>query len=82
MLLYMYACEECMPCCCVLLCMYTCNIHTLPSKTLYIPSTCVPLLLVALAFRAQLVEEVPVADNDQRVDVLVTADGVLECSKQ
>lgn len=34
---------------------------------------------VALAFQTQLVDAVPMADNDQRVDVLVTADGVIEC---
>lgn len=37
------------------------------------------VLSVALAFRAQVVDAVPMADNDQRVDVLVTADGVFEC---
>ncbi len=36
---------------------------------------------VALAFHVQLVDEVPVADNDQCVDILVTADGVHECGR-
>ena len=30
---------------------------------------------VALAFQAQMVEEVPIAENDRGVDVIVTADG-------
>ena len=30
---------------------------------------------VALAFRAQMVEEVPIAENDRGVDIIVTADG-------
>lgn len=39
-----------------------------------------PPLLVALAFRAQMVDAVPVADNDEDVDLIVTADGVLRCT--
>lgn len=30
---------------------------------------------VALAFRAQMVEEVPIAENDRGVDVIVTPEG-------
>lgn len=37
-------------------------------------------LLVALAFRAQLVGEVPVEEHDARVDAIVTADEVIACS--
>lgn len=35
---------------------------------------------VALAFRAQMVDEVPVAENDRGVDVIVTADGPIAVS--
>ncbi len=35
---------------------------------------------VALAFRAQMVEEVPMAENDRGVDVIVTADGLTAVS--
>ena len=37
-------------------------------------------LLVALAYRAQLVPEVPVEPHDARVDAIVTADEVIACS--
>ena len=36
---------------------------------------CVVCSAVALAFHAQMVEEVPMAENDRGVDVIVTADG-------
>jgi len=39
-----------------------------------------PPLLAALAFRSQVLREVPVAAHDERVDLLVTADGVEACS--
>ncbi|PSC73762.1 mitochondrial carrier [Micractinium conductrix] len=39
-----------------------------------------PPLLVALAFRAQMVGEVPVEPHDARVDAIVTADEVIACS--
>lgn len=41
-----------------------------------------PPLLVALAFRAQMMEQVPVDDLDQPVDLIVTADGVMYCSER
>lgn len=41
---------------------------------------CVPA--VALAFRAQLVGEVPVAPNDRDVDIIVTADSQILCSER
>ena len=37
-------------------------------------------LAVALAFRAQMVEEVPVGENDRNVDLIVTADGTIAAS--
>lgn len=37
------------------------------------------LVTVALAFRAQVVDKVPMADNDQRIHVLVTPEEVVEC---
>lgn len=39
-----------------------------------------PPLLVALAFRAQMVEEVPVQPHDVGVDAIITADEVIACS--
>lgn len=39
-----------------------------------------PPLLVALAFRAQIVEDVPHGSDDVQVDAVVTADGVVACS--
>ncbi|KAL4447953.1 hypothetical protein ABPG75_005172 [Micractinium tetrahymenae] len=39
-----------------------------------------PPLLVALAFRAQLVEAVPVEPHDALVDAIVTADEIIACS--
>ncbi|KAK9902126.1 hypothetical protein WJX75_005309 [Coccomyxa subellipsoidea] len=39
-----------------------------------------PPLLVALAYRAQMVEAVPMCPYDKSVDVVVTADGMLFCS--
>lgn len=39
-----------------------------------------PPLLVALAYRAQMVAHVPTDAHDQVVDVVVTADGALACS--
>ena len=39
-----------------------------------------PPLLVALAFRAQMVGQVPVEPHDARVDAIVTADEVITCS--
>ncbi|BDA48163.1 5-formyltetrahydrofolate cyclo-ligase [Coccomyxa sp. Obi] len=39
-----------------------------------------PPLLVALAYRAQLVEAVPMCDYDRPVDIIVTADSLLPCS--
>ena len=39
-----------------------------------------PPLLAALAFRAQVLAEVPVAAHDEQIDILVTADGVEACS--
>ena len=35
---------------------------------------------VALAFRAQMVEQVPMADNDRGVDVIVIQDGAIAVS--
>ena len=39
-----------------------------------------PPLLVALAYRAQLVGEVPVEPHDARVDAIVTADEAIVCT--
>ncbi|EIE18577.1 5-Formyltetrahydrofolate cycloligase [Coccomyxa subellipsoidea C-169] len=39
-----------------------------------------PPLLVALAFRAQMVGAVPMCPYDRSVDIIVTADGMLSCS--
>lgn len=39
-----------------------------------------PPLLVALAFRAQMVGEVPVQPHDERVDAIITADEVITCT--
>jgi 5-formyltetrahydrofolate cyclo-ligase len=39
-------------------------------------------LLVALAFRAQMMDQVPVDNLDQPVDIIVTADGVMCCSER
>jgi len=36
---------------------------------------CIVCFAVALAFRAQMVDEVPMAENDRGVDIIVTADG-------
>eukprot|EP00879_Flechtneria_rotunda_P011934 GHRR01012465.1.p1 GENE.GHRR01012465.1~~GHRR01012465.1.p1 ORF type:complete len:205 (+),score=56.37 GHRR01012465.1:532-1146(+) len=36
--------------------------------------------LVALAFREQLVEQIPMGPQDRRVDILATADGMISCS--
>lgn len=41
-----------------------------------------PPLLVALAFKAQIVDSVPMMDHDRRIDVLVTADGVHQISER
>jgi len=38
-----------------------------------------PPLLVALAFREQLMEAVPMSAHDQRVDIIVTADDIHYC---
>ena len=35
---------------------------------------------VALAYRAQMVEAVPMCDYDRPVDIIVTADNMLTCS--
>ncbi len=35
---------------------------------------------VALAYRAQMVEAVPMCDYDRPVDIIVTADSMLSCS--
>ena len=35
---------------------------------------------VALAFEAQMVESVPVEPHDRNVDIIVTAQGMLDCS--
>lgn len=35
---------------------------------------------VALAYRAQMVESVPMCDYDRPVDIIVTADSILSCS--
>lgn len=35
---------------------------------------------VALAFQAQMVEEVPMAENDRGVDIIITADGAIAAS--
>ena len=37
---------------------------------------------VALAFRAQLVDQVPVAPNDRDVDIIVTPNGQILCSER
>ncbi len=37
---------------------------------------------VALAFRAQMVDSIPMTEHDERVDVLVTADGVHRVSER
>lgn len=37
---------------------------------------------VALAFREMLVESVPIGENDQGVDAIVTADEVVQCSQR
>lgn len=41
-----------------------------------------PPLLVALAFQAQIVDDVPMDEHDEVVDVLVTEDGVHACSEK
>lgn len=41
-----------------------------------------PPLLLALAFDAQMIDQVPVADNDEDVDLIVTAHEVLRCTER
>ncbi|GAB4822645.1 hypothetical protein N2152v2_009691 [Parachlorella kessleri] len=41
-----------------------------------------PPLLIALSYRAQLVERVPIDPHDLPVDVIVTADEVIRCSQR
>ena len=41
-----------------------------------------PPLLLALAYSVQMVETVPVADNDEDVDLIVMAEGVLRCTER
>lgn len=37
---------------------------------------------VALAFREQMVEEVPVTPSDCTVDIIVTSDAILACTER
>ncbi|KAK9835436.1 hypothetical protein WJX74_000082 [Apatococcus lobatus] len=41
-----------------------------------------PPLLVACAFRGQMVDNVPTGDNDRDMDVIITPDGVFKCSQR
>lgn len=50
--------------------------------SLNVPTPCVLCDAVALAFKAQMVDSVPMMEHDRRIDVLVTLDGIHRISER